>query len=53
MERVVSLLQQLQAKIEDDGETESKIYDKYSCWCENTLMAKANDINASKYEKLH
>jgi len=48
VERVVSLLQQLQAKIEDDGETESKIYDKYSCWCENTLMAKANDINASK-----
>merc|ERR1740120_656252 len=48
MERVVGLLTDLEAKIEADGKMEQDSYDKYACWCENTLARKANDIATAK-----
>jgi hypothetical protein len=48
MSRVVALIQQLKAQIEDDGKKEQQSYDKYACWCENTLARKAKDIADAK-----
>jgi len=44
----------LKAKIEGDGKKEQQSYDKYACWCENTLARKAAAISEAKYtiEKL-
>jgi len=60
--RVVGLITELKAKIESDGKSEQQSYDKYACWCENTLARKASNINDAKdtieklqteIEKLH
>jgi len=48
MAQVVGLLQELEKKIELEGEAEQKSYDKYACWCEETLGRKANDISSGK-----
>merc|ERR1719150_1846969 len=48
MKRVVGLLTDLQAKIESDGEAEQKSYDKFACWCEDTLSEKAEAISTAK-----
>jgi len=46
--KVVELIEDLKDKIEKDGEGEQKSYDKYACWCENTLARKAGDIEKGK-----
>jgi len=46
--RVVGLLQDLQARIEKDGEAEQETYDKYACWCEKTSGKTAASITAVK-----
>jgi len=46
--RVVGLITELKAKVESDGKSEQKSYDKYACWCENTLARKASNINDAK-----
>merc|ERR1719335_1662026 len=43
--RVVTLIEELKAKIEEDGKVEQKLYDKYACWCETTSARKATDIH--------
>merc|ERR1719506_2341125 len=43
--KVVELIEELKAKIEEDGKIEQKLYDKYACWCETTTARKANDIH--------
>merc|ERR1719345_36838 len=43
--RVVTLIEELKAKIVADGKVEQKMYDKYACWCEGTSARKANDIH--------
>jgi len=43
--RVVTLIEELKAKIVADGKAEQKMYDKYACWCETTSARKANDIH--------
>lgn len=48
MKKVVGLLTDLQAKIEADGEAEQKSYDKFACWCEDTLAEKAEAISTAK-----
>jgi len=48
MSRVVELLLDLERRVEIDGRTEQKSYDKYACWCEETLARKAADIAAAK-----
>lgn len=50
MVKLVTLLEDLQAKLEADGEAEQKAYDKYACWCEDTLVTKANEISTAKDE---
>jgi peptidoglycan hydrolase CwlO-like protein len=46
--RVVELMGNLKEKIRNDGELEQGSYDKYACWCEDTLSKKAADIAAAK-----
>jgi len=46
--RVVGLIIELKAGVEKDGKTEQQEYDKYACWCENTLARKAKAINDAK-----
>jgi len=46
--RVVSLLTELQSRVESDGKSEQQSYDKYACWCENTLARKAAAISDAK-----
>jgi len=48
LKKVVTLLTDLQAKIESDGEAEQKSYDKFACWCEETLAEKAEAISTAK-----
>jgi DNA repair exonuclease SbcCD ATPase subunit len=46
--KVLTLLEDLKAKIEADAESEQAEYDKYACWCEDTLGQKAQDISDAK-----
>jgi len=46
--RVVGLIIELKAGVEKDGKSEQQEYDKYACWCENTLARKAKAINQAK-----
>jgi len=46
--RVVTLITELKAKVEADGKKEQQSYDKYACWCENTLARKAKAISDAK-----
>lgn len=48
MEKVVELLAKMKVTIEADGKTEQKAYDKYACWCEETLSRKAGEISDAK-----
>jgi hypothetical protein len=48
MDRVVTLIQDLKTKVEQDGKSEQQSYDKYACWCEKTLERKASDISSAK-----
>jgi len=44
VEKVVQLIEELQANLLRDAKVEQQIYDKYACWCENTAGAKAAGI---------
>jgi len=46
--KVVELLIDLTHSIETDGVMEQKSYDKYACWCEETLARKVRDIDEAK-----
>jgi len=48
VDSVVDLITDLKKKIESDGKDELKSYDKYACWCEETLATKASDITTGK-----
>merc|ERR1719454_797529 len=48
MAKVVTLLEKMKAKIESDGTAEQASYDKYACWCEDTLAEKADAITKAK-----
>jgi chromosome segregation ATPase len=48
IDKVVGLIESLKKTIEGDGEKELKAYDKYACWCEDTLAEKASDISEAK-----
>jgi len=48
MARVASLLTEMKSRIESDGRVEQQSYDKYACWCEDTMGRKANDISENK-----
>jgi hypothetical protein len=48
MERVVTLITELEAKVQANGKAEGTSYDQYACWCESTLARKAGDISDAK-----
>merc|ERR1719162_1900684 len=48
MGQVVQLLSGMKARIEGDGMAEQQSYDKYACWCEDTLGRKFKDISSAK-----
>lgn len=48
VDQVVTLLGDLKTGIEADGVTEQTSYDKFACWCEDTLAKKAEDITTAK-----
>lgn len=48
VEKVVILLKELQDRIEQDGENEQKIYDKYACWCDISMKKKADAIDQAR-----
>jgi hypothetical protein len=48
MERVVELLAGIKARVQADGQAEQKSYDKFACWCEDSLGKKASDITDEK-----
>jgi len=50
VEKVVTLLQDLKARVEADGDAEQLIYDKFACWCETITKKKAYAINDAKAE---
>jgi len=48
IDKVVTLIEGLRAKIVADGEHEQTVYDKYACWCEETTARKAAAIEDAK-----
>lgn len=50
VEKVVTLLEELQTKIEADGEKEQQMYNKFACWCETTTARKAQAIDDARDE---
>jgi predicted nucleic acid-binding Zn-ribbon protein len=48
VDKVVTLITGLKKTIEGDGQKELKAYDKFACWCEDTLGAKASDMSEAK-----
>jgi len=48
VEKVVELIKELKTKVETDGASEQKLYDKFACWCETTSQRKADAIDSGK-----
>jgi len=46
--KVVELITSLKAKVVSDGVAEQASYDKFACWCEDTLGEKATEISDAK-----
>lgn len=44
VEKVVMLLRDLKTKTENDGKVEQKVYDKFKCWCDATIIRKEGAI---------
>lgn len=49
--KLLGMIQDLKMNIVADGKTEQESYDKYACWCEDTLSRKKKDI-ANSQEKV-
>lgn len=45
VEKVVSLLDDLKTRVENDAAVEQQVYDKFACWCESTTGWKAAAIH--------
>uniref|UniRef100_A0A7S4QJE2 Uncharacterized protein n=1 Tax=Alexandrium monilatum TaxID=311494 RepID=A0A7S4QJE2_9DINO len=48
--RVLALIRDLEARVQSDGLVEQRSYDKYQCWCEDTLGRKVNDISFNRQQ---
>merc|ERR1719343_443340 len=48
VQAVTQLMRDWSLRLETQGRTELASYDKYACWCEDTLARKAGDISAAK-----
>jgi len=48
VEAVVNLLKDLKTKVDQDAEDEQQVYNKFACWCENAMKAKADAIDKAR-----
>jgi len=46
--KVVQLLEGMKKAIEEDGEKDKDAYDKYMCWCDNTIAELEGSIDGGK-----
>lgn len=46
--RVVNLIKELRDRITEDEKRETKVYEKYSCWCDKTIEDKTKIIAQTK-----
>merc|ERR1719281_1283915 len=44
MEKVITLLEDLQAEVESDGKAEATSYDAFACFCKDTTGTKSDAI---------
>lgn len=49
-DKVITLLEELEARIQGDQASDQNIYDKYACWCEEATHRKATQIDDAKTE---
>merc|ERR1719160_1576892 len=45
VEKVVTLLEDLQSQVQDEGGAEADTYDKFACFCKDKTNAKVDSIN--------
>merc|ERR1719181_2103446 len=45
VEKVVTLLEDLQKQVQDEGAAEAETYDKFACFCKDKTNAKVDSIN--------
>lgn len=50
VQKVIEMLIKLSQSVRTDGVKEQMSYDRYACWCEDTMKRKAADISAAKDE---
>jgi len=51
VDKVVSMLEDLQLQVLAEGEAEAATYNKFACFCKTTQKAKSNAIKTGKSEK--
>jgi len=49
--QVISLLEDLSAKVAKDGEDQQKAYEEYFEWCDDVSKEKQNEITAATAQK--
>eukprot|EP00929_Paragymnodinium_shiwhaense_P122868 TRINITY_DN960_c0_g1_i1.p1 TRINITY_DN960_c0_g1~~TRINITY_DN960_c0_g1_i1.p1 ORF type:complete len:732 (-),score=320.84 TRINITY_DN960_c0_g1_i1:83-2278(-) len=49
--KVIEMLEGLQKQVLDEGETEAKTYNKFSCFCKDTISEKHDSIQTGEDEK--
>jgi len=50
VEKVVKLITDVRDRTVSDGKAEQALYDKYACWCENTVKRKAAAITKAQQD---
>merc|ERR1719217_899148 len=48
MRRVVTMLQMMQKKVQEEGAVEKKLYDKFMCYCKTTIAQLEKSIDDAK-----
>eukprot|EP00929_Paragymnodinium_shiwhaense_P013913 TRINITY_DN12175_c0_g2_i2.p1 TRINITY_DN12175_c0_g2~~TRINITY_DN12175_c0_g2_i2.p1 ORF type:complete len:750 (+),score=308.83 TRINITY_DN12175_c0_g2_i2:91-2340(+) len=51
LEKAIGLLEDVQAKVEAEGEDEAKTYNTFACFCKDTQAAKSSSIDAATIQK--
>merc|ERR1719420_879678 len=51
VDKVIALLEELQAKVMSEGEEEAKTYNKFACFCKDSTAEKTESIEKGQDEK--